>query len=253
MKSKRTLKAIAMVVCVAAVCVAFAVVALADNGGAAQEVLNKQRQIDKYLFEDHADDIAVLGFTVTHTAPMDTYVEIGITPFTRENADYLYGAFGSDMVKVVQGEQAVLLTGEASTLEMLVTDTAADIPQDILDRQAEIDKYLFEDHKDEIAARGFTVTQTSPAETYVEISITPYTEDNANYIYGLFGADKVKVIEGQQAVTLGNGEEQADPMLVSAEETAQASGFPVLVIVLAGAAVIVCVTAVMLARRKAAR
>ena len=46
---------------------------------------------------------------VTHTGPRDGFIEIGITPYSEEYAGYLYGIFGSDMVKVVEGQQAVTL------------------------------------------------------------------------------------------------------------------------------------------------
>lgn len=249
MKKSKIFKTISMIMCVAALSVMLAGAAFADDGVSAQDIFDKQQQIDKYLFEDHADDIALRGFTVTHTAPMETYVEIGITPYADENANYLYGIFGSDIVKVVEGEQAVLLTDNAGTLEEPVTDTAAETPQEILDKQAEIDKYLFEDHKDEIAALGFTITGTSPTESYVEIGITPYTEENADKLYGILGKDMVKVVEGQQAIPYG--EEIYNNGL--AEENVQAEAMSVWIFVLIGAAVAAGITVFVLVRRKATR
>lgn len=249
MKSSKRFKTIAMIMCVAALSAMFAGVALADDGVTAQSMLDKQQQIDKYVFEDHAQDIADKGITITHTAPMDTYVEIGITPYTDENADYLYGIFGKDTVKVVEGVQAVLLTGNESTLEVPVTDTSADVTQDVLDKQAEIDKYLFDEHKDEIAALGFTVTGTSPVEGYVEIGITPYNEENANKLYSIFGKDMVKVVEGVQAMPYG--EEIYQNGL--AQENTQAQTMSVWVYVIIGVGVIAAVAAVVMLRRKATR
>jgi hypothetical protein len=75
-----------------------------------EDILNKQKEIDQYLFEEHIDDIEEKGFTVTHTVPTEEYVEIGITPFSDENAQYLYSIFGENQVKVVEGEQAELYT-----------------------------------------------------------------------------------------------------------------------------------------------
>lgn len=69
----------------------------------------KQQEIDKYVFEEHTKDIEKQGFKVTHTGQANGYVEIGITPFTNKNAEYLYNIFGKDKVKVVKGGQAVLL------------------------------------------------------------------------------------------------------------------------------------------------
>lgn len=78
-------------------------------------ILQKQEEIDQYIFEKHAKEIEEKEFTVTHTSPLEGYVEIGITPFSKENADYLYEIFGSDNVKVVEGQQAELMNEVTST------------------------------------------------------------------------------------------------------------------------------------------
>jgi hypothetical protein len=78
-------------------------------GYPSEELYQKHREIDKYVFEDHAAEIRLQGFGVTHTGPRDGFIEIGITPYSEEYAGYLYGIFGSDMVKVVEGQQAVTL------------------------------------------------------------------------------------------------------------------------------------------------
>jgi hypothetical protein len=72
----------------------------------------------------------------------------------------------------------------------------------ILAKQKEIDQYVVQ-HKEDIAAKGITVTTTAPQDGYVEVAITPYNDANAEYLYGIFGKDKVKVVEGQQAVLFG--------------------------------------------------
>jgi len=74
-----------------------------ENG----EIYRKQLEADRYLFEDHADEIASRGITITHTFPAEEYVEIGITPYNEENADFIYQALGKDMIKVVEGIQVV--------------------------------------------------------------------------------------------------------------------------------------------------
>jgi hypothetical protein len=101
-------------------------------------------------------------------------------------------------------------------------------------KQSEIDKYLFEEHKDEIAAKGFTVTNTSSTNEYVEIGISPFNEESAEYLYQVLGKDQIKVVEGIQAVTFdtgatsGEGEEiytaelySGDAKVVSAPNDAQ--------------------------------
>ena len=57
--------------------------------GVSEEVIQKQKEIDENLFKDNLEKIREKGFTVTHTAPMEDYVEIGITPYSEENANYI--------------------------------------------------------------------------------------------------------------------------------------------------------------------
>ncbi len=75
-------------------------------------LLEKQSEIDAYVFEKHADELAEKGIHVTSTGPVGNVVEIGIADYTDEKADYLYGIFGQELVKVVEGQQAVLLDNE---------------------------------------------------------------------------------------------------------------------------------------------
>lgn len=82
-------------------------------------------------------------------------------------------------------------------------------------KHKEIDKYIFEENSAEIVERGFTVTHTGPREDYIEIGITPYSEENADYLYEVFGKDNVKVVEGQQAYTLKMWVDSDDPEMNS--------------------------------------
>ena len=50
------------------------------------------------------DDIAVI-----HIPIIEDYIEIGILPYSQENADFLYEKFGKILVKVVEGQQAYTL------------------------------------------------------------------------------------------------------------------------------------------------
>lgn len=109
-----------------------------------EPILKKQSEIDKYLFEEHKEELAKKDIVVTHTAPNEKYIEIGITPYNEENAEYLYKIFGKDMVTVVEGKQAITMTGapdepttsgdpNASVSSPVMDKTAADNQQgDIL-------------------------------------------------------------------------------------------------------------------------
>lgn len=80
--------------------------------GISEEILKRQQEIDIYLFKEHAEEIRQAGFMVTHTAPTESYVEIGITPYTDENINYLLKVFGKDKVKIVEGMEAIPLMAE---------------------------------------------------------------------------------------------------------------------------------------------
>ncbi len=101
----------------------------------------------------------------------------------------------------------------ASSLSGVYADTVApDTPVSIqieqvsasdplLQKQNEIDRHVFEKNAKDFADKGITVTNTGVMGDYVEIGITPYNEENAAYIYDIFGKDQVKVVEGFQATT----------------------------------------------------
>lgn len=164
-----------------------------------EEIFQKQREIDKYLFEDHAEAILKKGFSVTHTGPFDGYVEIGITPYSEENAKYLYDIFGKEQIKVVEGQQAYTLSIGSREPAMLDLPPELTIfKEEIVNKQIEIDQYLFDKYEMDVNEKGFRVTHTVPFEDYVELGITPYSEENANYLYEIFGRDMVKIVEGQE-------------------------------------------------------
>jgi len=72
-------------------------------------LIQKQKEIDDYVFVQHGKELEDRGILVTHTGIVGEFVEVGITPFDVKSADYLYGLFGKDMVTVVAGDQAVPL------------------------------------------------------------------------------------------------------------------------------------------------
>jgi|GEM_PF-4190052 len=80
-----------------------------------EAILKKQNEIDAYLFKEHAKEVGQKGITVTHTVPFEDFVEIGILPLTEENQEYLYGIFGKEQVRIVEGQKAVIMYDGNST------------------------------------------------------------------------------------------------------------------------------------------
>ncbi len=131
------------------------------------------------------------------------------------------------------------------------------IDSELLDKQSEIDRYVFEEHRDEIEQKGITVTHTGPMDNYVEIGITPYTEENAEFLYKAFGKEKVKVVEGQQAeiMNLGVGVESGNNAELYAANSApidanKASGMSLTVVILIGGFLAVAVGSFVVLSRK---
>ena len=89
-----------------------------------------QAEIDKLLFEQNsAEDFSEKGISVTHTGTVDDYVEVGITPYTPENADLVIKLLGKDNVKVVEGIQAVTLQYNPDSPESIDPAELADDSQ----------------------------------------------------------------------------------------------------------------------------
>jgi len=166
------------------------------------KLIQKQSEIDKYVFEEHVAEIAEMGFAVTYTGVTDDFVEIGITPNNETNANYLYKIFGTEMVTVIEGDQSLMYTSSEPILDTTVTGTANDqavVDEKMIEKQAEIDKILFEQYKEEIAQKGITVTHTIPLNDFVEIGIIPYNKENVAYINEVLGSDMINIVQGEEA------------------------------------------------------
>ncbi|HHV10646.1 MAG TPA: hypothetical protein GXX75_10260 [Clostridiales bacterium] len=95
-------------------------------------LMEKQREIDQYLFKDHAKDLEKKDIFVNYTGVVGDYVEIGISPYSDENADYLYGIFGKDEVKVVEFDQSVIYaSGPVMEEKSYKGETVQDQPDQI--------------------------------------------------------------------------------------------------------------------------
>ncbi|XEC96178.1 hypothetical protein AB6A23_06350 [Paenibacillus tarimensis] len=93
-----------------------------EEGYGSETLREKHQEIDKFLFEENGGEFAEQGFKITHTGPMNGFIEIGITPYDDAGADFLYEKFGSELVKVVEGQQAVTLALPAAAADDPVRD-----------------------------------------------------------------------------------------------------------------------------------
>lgn len=101
---------------------------------------------------------------------------------------------------------SALTTGTAfaqmatSNSASVVNEVQTDLTKALFQKQNEIDQYIFTDHSEEIIDKGITVNYTGVSDEYVEIGISPYTDGNANYFYGIFGKEMVKVVEYDESI-----------------------------------------------------
>lgn len=137
-----------------------------------KEMMQKQLEIDKILFEEKTQELADKGITVTYTSPLETAVEVAIIPFNPENESYVYELLGKDNVSVVEGVQPELIYASGVAAEdgkMYKGEGAgetADVPEEdgIMTIQGEV----VEDALDDTAVEdtdGKAVMETTAATT----------------------------------------------------------------------------------------
>lgn len=96
-------------------------------------LIQKQAEMDRKIFGEYAEELEAQEIYVNYTGITDTYVEIGISPYSDEKADYLYQLFGKD-IQVVEADQSMLYatTGIAEPVASdIVEDTDIETAPDI--------------------------------------------------------------------------------------------------------------------------
>lgn len=182
-----------------------------------------QAEIDQYVFVDQAEEIKAKEFMVTNTVAIDGYVEVGILPYSEDNAKFITDVFGTDQVKVVEGEDAMMYAFDEG-LNTTVVDTEdvepkADIEFDsaIFDKLYEVNDLLLDVNAKALEDKGLSIMTTVATETAVEIGVLPFTQENANYIYELVGKDLVNVVEGKEPELMATSGIATDPAAQTGE------------------------------------
>ncbi len=102
----------------------------------------KQAEIDRYLFTDHAKEIEEKGIFINYTGVNVDVIEIGISPFTDENANYLYDIFGKDGIKVVEFDESVIYMTSGpvdDTVTSEVLPDKAELYETVVDPNTSVD------------------------------------------------------------------------------------------------------------------
>ncbi len=158
------------------------------------KLYDKQVEIDEFLFGEGAKKIDSMGFQVTSTCVIDNYIQIGITPYSDANADYLYDTFGKDLIKVVEEEQATLYSPEiaytqapvvsiADTADAAETDSSKAADSGVaVDASATTDNSVINDSKAEMeitSAEAANQSVTDP-EAIMYATGTAATEEKSD-------------------------------------------------------------------------
>ncbi len=223
--------------------------------GEQSEELNKfyekQGEIDQYVFGEHAQDIRKKGFQVIYTGVSDTHVEIGITPYSEENANYLYDIFGDDIVKVVASEEAVLYKDMAAVSEPVIdTGETAD---DVAITKAEEEK-LAETNSDAPVASTDKEEPIAPdaiseEEPTMEIQIESVSEElSEDELYDLASQSGIVEDAVEEAQVVSATDETLE--LVSAPNEKQNISAPTIILIIGAGAVIVGAIVLVSSKRK---
>ena len=172
-------------------------------------ILKKQKEIDTYLFKEHSKEIEQKGITVTYTVPYEKHVEIGIMPMNSENAEYLYGIFGKDGVKVVEGQLISVMGIPEPAPDQVGQGSSAGAPG------MSIEPYAAADNKGEVsneaaagAANDGRIYKTAVAPNDAEMYTTTAGAENGaaqtnTALIATLGAAAAAVVLGGTAILLG--------------------------------------------------
>lgn len=199
----------------------------------------KQKDIDQYLFEDHAKEIEDMGFMVNYTGVVGDVIEIGISPFSDENADYLYAAFGKDSVKVVEFDQSIIYaSGAADTgTDDVVVDgeTAKEDMQETLEDAGTLD-----------ATGDGKVYKGSDDEVNIQIESTEgNTEVDPELVYETTSAD----VENENIKTVSAADD-TDAVKRGSEEDGAGASAPMMILAIAGGAALIGGAVVVSSKKK---
>jgi len=264
MIKSKLLKTIVLGLCMSALSTGLAFASSDDGSSPASEeqqidatnfLYEKQREIDQYVFKDHASEIEEMGFAIVYTGVADTYVEIGITPFDDSNAKFLYDIFGSEDVKVVASEEATVLT----TMEVAPDKTATtDVNEQPLDDQIYTTMELTPDTAAAADADADEVEQALEDKVYkgepdVTIQIESVDGEEApmdpSVIYQSGVAEEEQEDLENKVISATDDSAIAEGNIVS-DNDSKGLSTPIIILIIAGGAVLIGASALLFSKKK---
>lgn len=141
-----------------------------------------QTEVDKLLFEGSlAKDLGEKGIYITHTSTVDDYVEVGITPYTPENAETVMKLLGKDNVKIIEGEMAVTLQYNPELNDENVDPRVVMDPADLAD-----DSQIMEITSEPYDAENTSAPEESDADVEEDAKVVKTTSENEKKDYRFF-------------------------------------------------------------------
>lgn len=192
----------------------------------------KQKEVDQYVFVDHLKEIEDMGFMVNYTGVAKDYVEIGIAPFSEENAKYLYDAFGKESVKVVAYDESVMY--------------ATTIVDDAVTEEVAVDSGSVKEEMNETVKSDNSTSAPEDVKMYkggdVQIQIESISEEatevDPEVIY------QTTAVDAEDSVVLEmTAEEKAQAVKRNTESEQEGVSAPIMVLAIAGGALLIGGTA----------
>lgn len=147
-----------------------------------KELYNKQIEIDQ-LLEDNAKNIEEKGFMVNSTAVVDNAIEIAISPYKEEYADYIYELVGKEKVNIIEMDQSILYSSSAAPDQ--ATGGEATDDGKVYKGDATDDGKVYKGDATETATDGEPVTTTGISDQDDTMEIQIESVDNPEAIENL--------------------------------------------------------------------
>lgn len=180
-----------------------------------QALYDKQAEIDAILFKTNASDLEAKDIFVNYTGVTGDYIEIGIATYSEEKADFIYELVGKDQVKVVEFDDSILYASGLPVADGAGEDGSTGAADPLVDPIP---------YGDGIANSGVTSDETTSNDV------------NEEKVYK--GGEE----DGVMTITSDNGEvNEADVVKTTAADSkdADAMSTPMVILIVAGAAVVI--------------
>jgi hypothetical protein len=215
---------------------------------------DKQLEIDRYLFADHSKETEQLNFKIVYTGVVEDKVEIGITPYSDENADYLYQIFGSESVEVIESDESILYTTmDIAPVSELVDPIDPSLNEDIYTLYGAADSAVTDDVAVNTAVSDTDMEPVSE-EDKVTIQIESFEGDETavddSSIYETVSApadNNIKTVAANDNGAIAEGN------IVKDTDKADGLSTPILVLIIAAGAAFIGGTVLIALRKKAVK